>query len=98
MFIGASVDIVRQFYAAYFGEEFDPNWIADYGWQILAEEWEFNRRAGFTPKDNDLPDCMKTDAIGAGKDLVFSASAETIAAVFERCVTGEELCEGIATG
>ncbi len=98
MFIGASVDTIRQFYAAYFGEDFDPDWIADYGWKILEEEWAFNRRAGFTAKDDDLPDCMKTDAIGAGKDLVFSASAETIAAVFKRCVTGAEICEGIATG
>jgi aldehyde:ferredoxin oxidoreductase len=84
MFIGPSVDVVRQFYAAYFGADLDSDWIADYGWQILEEEWEFNRRAGFTAKDDDLPDCMKTDAIGANGDLVFSASAETIAAFHHR--------------
>ena len=98
MFIGASVDQIRRFFSAYFGEKFDANWIADYGWQILEDEWEFNRRAGFTVADDDLPECMKTDAIGANGDLVFDASAETIAAVFKRCVSAEELCGGIATG
>ena len=34
----------------------------------------------------------------ADGNLVFSASAETIAAVFERCVSAEELCGGIPTG
>ena len=29
---------------------------------------------------------------------VFSASAETIAAVFKRSVTGKDLCDGVATG
>jgi aldehyde:ferredoxin oxidoreductase len=98
MFVSPKVDDVRRFFAAYFGEEFDANRIADYGWQILEDEWEFNRRAGFTAADDDLPECMKTDAIGADNDLVFDASAETIAAVFKRCVSAEELCGGIATG
>ena len=98
MFLGASVDNIRGFYAAYFGEDFDAERIADYGWQILEDEWAFNAAAGFTASDNVLPECMKTDAIGANSDLVFDARAETIEAVFTRCVSAEELCGGVATG
>jgi hypothetical protein len=52
--------------------------IADYGWQCLADEWEFNRRAGFSEADDDLPQCMKEDAIGPAK-LVFDVKREVIA-------------------
>lgn len=34
------------------------------GWLCLRTEWEFNRRAGFTTSDDDLPECMKTEPIG----------------------------------
>ena len=92
------VDDIRRFYSAYFGEEFDPQRIADYGWRILEDEWEFNRRAGLEAADDDLPECMKKDAIGPNGDLVFDASPEIIAAVRKRCVSAEELCGGTATG
>jgi len=98
MFIMPTVDDIRCFYSAYFGEEFDPQRIADYGWRILEDEWEFNRRAGFEAADDDLPECMKKDAIGPNGDLVFDASPEIIAAVRTRCVSAEELCGGTATG
>lgn len=98
MFIGATVDQIRCFYAAYFGEALDAQWIADYGWQTLQDEWEFNKRAGFTEADDVMCECMETDGVGANGDQVFTASAETIKAVFTRSVTPEELCSGIATG
>lgn len=98
MFISPTVDDIREFYGHYFGEEFSPERIADYGWQILLDEWEFNRRAGLTERDDDLPVCMKEDAIGANGDLVFDASAETIASVYDRMVTADDLCKGVATG
>jgi aldehyde:ferredoxin oxidoreductase len=98
MFVSATIDDIRLFFAAFFGEEFDTERIGDYGWQMLQDEWEFNRRAGFTPADDILPDCMKQDGIGPKGDLVFDASPELIASVFVRCVSGEELCEEAATG
>jgi len=98
MFISPTVDDIRQFYTAYFGEEFTPDRIADYGWQILLDEWEFNRRAGHDTRDDDLPKCMKEDGIGPEGDLVFDASAETIASVYERQIGAADLCKGVATG
>ena len=64
----------------------------------LQDEWEFNKRAGFTEADDVMCECMETDGVGADGDQVFTASAETIKAVFTRSVTPEELCSGIATG
>lgn len=98
MFIGPTVDEIRNFYALYFGEDFSPERIADHGWQILVDEWEFNRRAGLTEADDDLPRCMKEDAIGAEGNLVFDASRETIASVYDRMVVASDLCKGVATG
>ena len=53
--------------ATLYGEEVTREQIADMGWQCLADEWEFNRRAGFTEADDVLADCMKQDPIGAGE-------------------------------
>jgi aldehyde:ferredoxin oxidoreductase len=77
-FIGPSVDQIREFMSAFEGVDVSREQIADYGWQCLADEWEFNRRAGFSEADDDLPQCMKEDAIGPAK-LVFDVKREVIA-------------------
>ena len=77
-FIGASPDDIRAFYGLMVGREVSQEEIADYGWQILSDEWEFNRRAGFTEADDVLPECMQTDAIGPNQE-VFDVPAEVIA-------------------
>ena len=66
--------------------------------RALLDEWEFNRRAGLDASDDDLPACMKEDAIGANGDLVFPAETAAIPAVYERQVTAADLCKGTATG
>jgi len=98
MFISPTVNDVRQFLSAYFGEEMTPQQIADYGWQILEDEWEFSDRAGFELSEGVIPQCVKEDAIGADNDLVFDAKPETLAAVRKLQVSAEELCPGIPTG
>ena len=98
MFISPTVDDIRQFFSAYFGEEMTPQQIADYGWQILEDEWEFSDRAGFELSEGVIPACVKEDAIGADNDLVFDAKPETLAAVRKLQVSAEELCPGIAIG
>ena len=77
-FLGPSPDDVRTFYGLFAGREISREEIADYGWQILEDEWEFNRRAGFTEADDVLPECMQTDAIGPNRE-VFDVPAEVIA-------------------
>ena len=63
-FMQPSMDDIREFYGHFFGVEVSRDAIADQGWQCLADEWEFNARAGWKDEDNDLPACMKQDAIG----------------------------------
>jgi aldehyde:ferredoxin oxidoreductase len=77
-FLGASPDEIRALYGFLVDREVSRDEIADLGWQTLEDEWEFNRRAGFTAADDVLPECMKTDAVGPAKD-VFDIPAEVIA-------------------
>jgi len=88
-FLSTSPDDIRAFYGFMAGREVSRDEIADYGWQILENEWEFNRRAGFTEADDVLPACMKTDAIGPNRE-VFDVPAEVIAEVKIRKPLGEE--------
>jgi aldehyde:ferredoxin oxidoreductase len=68
-FIGPSSDDIRSLYGFIVGREVSRQEIADLGWQTLEDEWEFNRRAGFTEADDVLPECMRTDAVGPNNDV-----------------------------
>ena len=72
--------------------------MADLGWKCLEEEWEFNARAGFTEKDDDLPEIMKTEGVGPGGVLKFDVPAEIIAQAKVRFEPREELFKTKATG
>ena len=91
-FMMINLDDVRGFYGEYFGEEMTRERIADMGWQILQDEWEFNRRAGFGPGDDVMPDCMKQDAIGPAK-LVWDVPADVVANAYERYENTDALFE-----
>ncbi len=82
-FIGPTVEQIRELYVAFEGRDVTQEEIVDYGWRCLADEWDFNRRAGFTDADDDLPDCMKQDAIGPAK-VVFDVKREVIADARQR--------------
>jgi aldehyde:ferredoxin oxidoreductase len=79
-FLSSTPDDIRAFYGLMVGREVSRDEIADYGWEILEAEWEFNRRAGFTEADDVLPECMRTDSVGPNAE-VFDVPAEVIAAV-----------------
>jgi aldehyde:ferredoxin oxidoreductase len=89
-FLGQSLDGIRTYYGHFFGREVSREEIGDQAWQILQDEWEFNRCAGFTEADDDLPACMKTDAVGP-EGVVFDVGPETIAAAKVRREHGEKL-------
>ena len=98
MFLGTKTEDIRQLYSHFFGEDFTPDRIVDYGWQILLDEWEFNERAGMTAADDVLPECMHTDAVGANGELVFDVGAETIAKVKTRLVAASDIIRQKPTG
>jgi aldehyde:ferredoxin oxidoreductase len=91
-FLMPTLDEVREFYGLFYGEEVTREQIADLGWQCLEDEWEFNRRAGFGPEDDLMPDCMKQDPIGPQK-LVWDLDPELVARIYERFELRDELFE-----
>jgi aldehyde:ferredoxin oxidoreductase len=91
-FMMINLDEVRGFYGEYFGEALTRERIADMGWQILQDEWTFNRRAGFGPADDVMPDCMKQDAIGPAK-WVWDVPDDVVANAYERYENTDALFE-----
>jgi aldehyde:ferredoxin oxidoreductase len=89
-FMMLNLDELRGFYGAFHGEEMTRERIADLGWGVLQDEWDFNRRAGFSPADDVMPDCMKQDPIGPAK-LVWDVPSDVVAQAYERFENSEEL-------
>jgi aldehyde:ferredoxin oxidoreductase len=91
-FMMINLDEVRGFYGEYFGEELTRERIADMGWQILQDEWAFNRRAGFDASDDVMPDCLKQDPIGPAK-WVWDVPGDVVASAYERFEDTDALFE-----
>jgi aldehyde:ferredoxin oxidoreductase len=96
-FLQPTLDDIRGFYGTLYGEEVSREQIHDQGWQCLADEWEFNRRAGFTKADDRMAECMSQDAIGAAP-TVFDVPEEIIQAAKERMPAREDLFTTKASG
>jgi aldehyde:ferredoxin oxidoreductase len=89
-FLMPNIEEVSQFYTHFLGEEVTREGLADQGWQCMQDEWEFNRGAGFGPEDDDMPDCMKEDAIGDAK-FVWDVPPEIVKQAYERFEPRDEL-------
>jgi aldehyde:ferredoxin oxidoreductase len=96
-FLQPTLDDIRSFYGALYGDAVSREAIHDQGWQCLADEWEFNRRAGFTEADDRMAECMSKDAIGA-VPTVFDVPADIIQAAKRRMPASEDLFSARATG
>ena len=79
IFLQPSLDEIRTLYGHFIGRDVSREEIADISWQSLTEEWEFNKRAGFTPADDVLPEHIRNDGIGDNNEKVFQVSADLIA-------------------
>ncbi|MDX1650317.1 MAG: aldehyde ferredoxin oxidoreductase C-terminal domain-containing protein, partial [Myxococcota bacterium] len=96
-FLQPSMDDIRAFYGALYGEEVSREQIHDIGWECLADEWKFNEAAGFTDDDDVLAACMAEDAIGA-QPTVFDVPKEIIQAAKKRMPAQDDLFTLKATG
>jgi aldehyde:ferredoxin oxidoreductase len=45
------------------GTQLDPSFMESLGRETLRMEWEFNRKAGFTEQDDELPEFFYTDPV-----------------------------------
>jgi aldehyde:ferredoxin oxidoreductase len=96
-FLQPNLDLIREFYGLLYGEEVSREQIADLGWQCMSDEWEWNRRAGFTEQDDVMPECLKQDAIGPAK-LVWDVPQEIVSQAYRRQPTRPELFAQKAAG
>lgn len=91
------IEDIRTLYNGMYGTNLSFEEVADLGWQCMVDEWEFNKRAGFGPEDNDLPEWMRTEAIPSN-GAVFAVPKEEIMRVFERMPISDELRQLRAVG
>lgn len=92
-----TIEDIRTLYNLMYGGELSFEDAAELGWQCMVDEWEFNKRAGFGPEDNDLPEWMRSEAIPSN-GAVFAVPKEEIMRVFERMPISEELRNMRAVG
>ncbi len=85
-----TIEDIRTLYNLMYGGTLSFEDAAELGWQCMVDEWEFNKRAGFGPEDNDLPEWMRTEAIPSN-GAVFAVPKEEIMRVFERMPITDEL-------
>ncbi|MBI1816759.1 MAG: aldehyde ferredoxin oxidoreductase [Deltaproteobacteria bacterium] len=92
-----TIEDIRTLFNCMYGGSLTFEQTADIGWHCMQDEWEFNRRAGFGPEDNDLPAWMRTEAVPSN-GAVFASSKEEIMRVFERMPISDELRQMRAVG
>ena len=85
-----TIEDIRTLYNLMYAGNLSFEDAAELGWQCMVDEWEFNKRAGFGPEDNDLPEWMRSEAIPSN-GAVFAVPREEIQRVFERMPITEEL-------
>jgi len=92
-----TIEDIRTLYNLMYGGTLSFEDAAELGWQCMVDEWEFNKRAGFGPDDNDLPAWMRTEAVPSN-GAVFAVPKEEIMRVFERMPISDELRNMRAVG
>jgi len=96
-FLQPTLDDIRAFYGHLYGEEISRKQVSDMAWQVLQDEWEFNRRAGLSEDGDQMPDCMKQDAIGPAS-MVWDVPSDLVVQAYQRQGDREELFTMKASG
>ena len=86
-FQGPRIDDIRQLYNALYAADLTFEQAADLGWQCMQDEWEFNRRAGYSA---DLPEWLRTEKVPSN-GMAITATEDDVARVFTRYPVGDEL-------
>jgi aldehyde:ferredoxin oxidoreductase len=96
-FLQPTLDDIRSFYGLLYGTPISREQIADIAWRTLSDEWEFNRRAGFTEKDDEMAECIKQDPIGPAK-AVWDVPYDLVKQAYTRLEPREKLFTTKASG
>ena len=97
-FISPTLDDIRQYYGILYGTEVSREEIADQGWECLADEWAFNKAAGWKDEDNGLSEDLVNEGIGPDKAMKFDVPLEVINQSKVRFPIREELFTAKASG
>jgi len=97
-FLQPSLDDIRNYYGLLYGMEISRDEIADQGWEILSDEWAFNKAAGWRDEDNGLSDCLVNEGIGPDHVMKFDVALETINLSKKRFEARDRLFEMKASG
>jgi aldehyde:ferredoxin oxidoreductase len=74
--------VKRLLHARYGWDDLPDNVLQDLGKQTIRMEREFNRRAGFTAKDDRIPAWMTTEKLPP-HNTVFDVADDTLDNIFE---------------
>jgi aldehyde:ferredoxin oxidoreductase len=97
-FLQPSINNVKDWYSALYGEDVSAEQVADIGWQCLLDEWEFNKRAGLTEADDDLPTCLREEGVGPNGMMKFDVPLDVIKEAKVAAPHREEMYAMRATG
>jgi aldehyde:ferredoxin oxidoreductase len=97
-FLQPSINNIKDYYSLLYGEDVTAEQVADIGWQCLQDEWEFNKRAGLTEADDDLPTCLREEGVGPGGIMKFDVPLDVIKQAKEAAPHREEMYAMRATG
>jgi len=57
------------------GTDFDPSFVKELGLEALRYEWEFNKAAGFTEEDDELPEFFYSEPLAPSDSIARHRSA-----------------------
>jgi aldehyde:ferredoxin oxidoreductase len=80
--IALDFSVVSELINSIYGFDVGSGFLQELGRETLLLESEFNRRAGFTNKDDRLPEWMTREPLPP-HDVVFDVSKEDLDSVFD---------------
>ena len=89
---------IAEYYSAFYGESISKEQVGDIAWQCLADEWAFNKKAGWKDADDKLSKCLVEEGIGPNGVFKFDVPADIIAAAKVRFEPRAELYQSRASG
>ncbi|MFH1043524.1 MAG: aldehyde ferredoxin oxidoreductase C-terminal domain-containing protein [Pseudomonadota bacterium] len=72
----ASADLIVTALNDAHGTQLEPSFMQTLGLEVLKMEWEFNKQAGFTEKDDELPDFFYAEPLAPSNKAARHHSAE----------------------
>jgi len=80
--VARDYSVINELINSIYGSDVEGNYLQELGKITLRLEREFNRRAGFSPQDDRLPEWMTREPLPP-HNVVFDVSNEDIDSLFD---------------